>query len=132
MSRFELWNGPPKATQEIRACLFGLVQSLLDLALNLFCVPGNRVLFKFGGERGAPLPADLLLRRCLDIASICLINIQAGHYEVQGFDSRPLMVKLRQVRISEVAVVHVETNQMIGPTFPREWPWNIPTTLPHK
>ena len=61
------------------------------------------MLFKFGGQRGSLIPTELLLKRCLDIVWVCLINIQAGEHELQGFDSRSLMdckMKLKQVRVS--------------------------------
>lgn len=96
------WSNPQNATQQIKEYLLKLVQSLLDLALNLFA-PGNRMLFKFGGQRGSLIPTELLLKRCLDIVWVCLINIQAGEHELQGFDSRSLMdckMKLKQVRVS--------------------------------
>ena len=92
--------------QEIRASLLSLVHSLLDLSVKLFA-PGDQMLFKLGGPRGIPLPTDLLLRRCLDVVWICLINIQAADHESQGPDpwplSGPLIERLKQVGDSEEA-----------------------------
>ena len=63
-----------KFRAEISSCLLNLANGSLILVSRL--IGDTTAKFKLGGEKGAGISKYLLIRRCFDIACICIFNLQ--------------------------------------------------------